>query len=140
MLSVPLKMTSSILEPRRDLTDCSPKTQRIASKIFDFPHPLGPTTAVIPGSKYKVVLSAKDLNPKSSNFLKYIYLLSPCQEARMLTPSALLHKLFYKIQSTSAMGASPPCALYDNFCNSALLILKPRIYSFPTKPPLPNDF
>src|SRR3990167_6096455 len=72
ILSVPLKITSSIFEPRRDFTDCSPRTQRIPSAIFDFPQPLGPTTAVMPGSKCKVVFSAKDLNPNNSNFLKYI--------------------------------------------------------------------
>ena len=44
LLSVPLKITSCISEPRKDLTDCSPKTQRIESKILDFPHPLGPSS------------------------------------------------------------------------------------------------
>src|SRR3989338_3965180 len=72
ILSVPLKITSSIFVPRSDFTDCSPSTQRMESAIFDFPQPLGPTTAVMPGSKCKVVFSAKDLNPNNSNFLKYI--------------------------------------------------------------------
>ena len=51
--------------------DCSPKTQRIASEIFDFPHPLGPTIAVTPLSKIISILSAKDLKPISSIFSKF---------------------------------------------------------------------
>ena len=42
-------MTSAILLPLKDLTDCSPKTQRTASEIFDLPQPFGPTIPVIPG-------------------------------------------------------------------------------------------
>ena len=45
---VPWKIASSILAPRIVLGRCSPSTQRIASLILDLPHPLGPTTAVIP--------------------------------------------------------------------------------------------
>ena len=40
--------------------------------MFDFPHPFGPTTAVTPGSKRRVVLSAKDLNPWSLSALRYM--------------------------------------------------------------------
>ena len=42
------KITSVIFSPRIDLTDCSPKTQRIASAILDLPQPFGPTIPVIP--------------------------------------------------------------------------------------------
>jgi hypothetical protein len=38
----------------------------MASIILLFPHPLGPTTALIPGLKGTVVLSVKDLNPTIS--------------------------------------------------------------------------
>src|SRR5437867_9220641 len=65
-VSVPLKMTSAISPPRRDLADCSPRTQRTASSTLDFPQPLGPTMAVMPSWKLKVILSANDLKPKSS--------------------------------------------------------------------------
>src|SRR5437762_3633262 len=65
--SAPLKMTSAISPPRSDLADCSPKTQRTASQTLDFPQPFGPTMAVTPSWKLKIVLSAKDLNPKSSS-------------------------------------------------------------------------
>ena len=41
-LSEPAKMTSSIARPRRCLADCSPMTQRMASTMFDLPHPFGP--------------------------------------------------------------------------------------------------
>src|SRR6266700_170882 len=74
--SVPLKITSAISPPRRALADCSPSTQRIASEVLDLPHPLGPTMAVTPGWKFKEVLSAKDLNPKTVKFLRYMILLS----------------------------------------------------------------
>ncbi len=60
---VPAKMTSSILPPRSDLAPCSPMTQARASTTLDLPDPFGPTTAVMPGSKWKVVADAKDLNP-----------------------------------------------------------------------------
>src|SRR5579859_6503414 len=73
--SVPLKITSAISPPRRALADCSPSTQRIASETFDLPHPLGPTMAVTPGWKFKLVLLAKDLKPKTVKFLRYMILL-----------------------------------------------------------------
>src|SRR5829696_3772441 len=58
-------MTSSILPPRRLLAPCSPSTQAIASTTLDLPDPLGPTTAVMPGSSRRVVGDAKDLKPFS---------------------------------------------------------------------------
>ena len=57
---VPAKMTSSILPPRSDFAPCSPITQARASTTLDFPEPFGPTTAVTPFSKAKVVGWAKD--------------------------------------------------------------------------------
>src|SRR3954470_18013526 len=62
--AVPAKMTSSILPPRRVLAPCSPITHASASTTLDLPEPLGPTTAVMPGSKRSVVDDAKDLNPR----------------------------------------------------------------------------
>jgi len=41
-------------------------TQRIASTMFDFPQPLGPTIDVIGSGNEIVVLSTKDLNPQIS--------------------------------------------------------------------------
>ena len=70
--SEPLKMTSAISEPRKALADCSPKTQRIASKMLDFPQPLGPTIAVTPVGNSKRVFSAKDLKPINSRVLRYM--------------------------------------------------------------------
>ena len=61
--AVPAKMTSSILPPRSALAPCSPSTQAMASTTLDLPEPLGPTTAVMPGSNRRVVAEAKDLNP-----------------------------------------------------------------------------
>src|SRR5258708_4397770 len=66
---VPAKMTSSILPPRRDLADCSPKTQAMASEIFDLPQPFGPTIAARPSPwNLSSVRSQKDLNPRICNF------------------------------------------------------------------------
>ena len=61
--AVPAKMTSSIFPPRSALAPCSPSTQAMASTTLDLPEPLGPTTAVMPGSKRSVVAEAKDLKP-----------------------------------------------------------------------------
>src|SRR3954454_11700600 len=68
---VPAKMTSSILPPRRVLAPCSPITHASASTTFDLPEPLGPTTAVTPGSKAKVVGCANDLKPLRVRLLRY---------------------------------------------------------------------
>src|SRR4029453_13908761 len=65
-VSLPLKITSAISSPRSDLADCSPSAQRTASRTLDFPQPFGPTIAVMPWWKLKIVLSANDLKPKSS--------------------------------------------------------------------------
>ena len=67
---VPAKMTSSILPPRRDLAPCSPMTHARASTTLDLPEPLGPTTAVTPGSKWNVVAEAKDLKPRTVRVFK----------------------------------------------------------------------
>ncbi len=40
--------------------------------MLDLPQPLGPTTAVTPGSKRRVVGSAKDLKPCSFSALRYM--------------------------------------------------------------------
>ena len=61
--AVPAKMTSSIFPPRSALAPCSPSTQAMASTTLDLPEPLGPTTAVMPGSKRRVVAEANDLKP-----------------------------------------------------------------------------
>src|SRR5690349_18866801 len=58
-------MTSSIFPPRSALAPCSPSTQAMASTTLLLPDPLGPTTALMPGSKRSVVAEAKDLKPRS---------------------------------------------------------------------------
>ncbi|CAB4343027.1 unannotated protein [freshwater metagenome] len=67
----PEKMTSSIFPPRRLLAPCSPMTHAMASTTLDLPEPLGPTTAVIPGSKFSVVEDANDLKPRIVRLLRY---------------------------------------------------------------------
>src|SRR6201995_1702690 len=67
---VPAKITSSMRTPRRLLADCSPSTQEMESEIFDFPHPLGPTTAAMPSpGNFSSVRSQKDLKPRICSFL-----------------------------------------------------------------------
>src|SRR4051812_20072791 len=68
---VPAKMTSSIFPPRSVFAPCSPITHVRASTTLDLPEPLGPTTAVMPGSKRRVVDDAKDLKPFSVRLLRY---------------------------------------------------------------------
>src|SRR3989344_5135100 len=68
--SLPAKITSAAILPRRSFIDCSPKTHRRLSAILDLPEPLGPTTAVMPGSNSKTVFLAKLLNPCISTFFK----------------------------------------------------------------------
>ena len=68
---VPAKITSSILPPRKLFAPCSPMTQVSASTTFDLPEPLGPTTAVMPGSKRSEVVEAKDLNPLRVKLFRY---------------------------------------------------------------------
>src|SRR5699024_8985465 len=45
--AVPLEITVDMLADRNRVGRCSPRTQRMASTILDFPQPLGPTIAVI---------------------------------------------------------------------------------------------
>src|SRR6202167_3197165 len=45
---VPAKIRSCMCEPRSVFALCSPSTQVTPSRMFDFPHPFGPTTAAIP--------------------------------------------------------------------------------------------
>src|SRR6266478_6057685 len=71
-VSAPLKMTSAISSPLSDFADCSPTAPRTASRTLDFPHPFGPTTAVMPSWKLRIVLSANDLKPSSSSDCKCI--------------------------------------------------------------------
>ena len=72
---VPAKITSSIFPPRKDLAPCSPNTQDKASTTFDLPDPFGPTTQVMPCSKFRMVEEAKDLNPL--RFILFRYIASP---------------------------------------------------------------
>ena len=68
----PAKITSSMLSPRKAFELDSPKTQRIASLIFDLPEPLGPMIATTPPSNFSETLSAKDLNPCASTWINFI--------------------------------------------------------------------
>ena len=71
-LAVPPKITSSIFAPRRDREDCSPRTHRMASEIFDFPEPFGPTIAVMPPRNLISVRSGNDLKPCKIRLLRTI--------------------------------------------------------------------
>src|SRR5262249_22765677 len=65
--SEPLKMTSSMVAPRRLLALCSPSTQVMASERLLLPQPLGPTIAVTPPANSTATGSTKDLKPEISS-------------------------------------------------------------------------
>src|SRR4029079_8773144 len=70
------KMMSVAFSPRNIFVFCSPMTQRTASMILLFPEPLGPINPVMWSfCKVRVTLSAKDLNPLTIIFFKYIRVL-----------------------------------------------------------------
>ena len=56
-LAEPLKMTSSIVSPRRTRALCSPRAQATASLMLDLPQPFGPTTAVTEPGKARSTFS-----------------------------------------------------------------------------------
>src|ERR1700683_4682937 len=88
-------MRSSTLLPRSRVGACSPRTQRIASTTLDFPHPLGPTTAVIPAEKPTLVGSRNDLKPTKSRLLSRIPSPPPPHRiASELSPKSQTMKLF----------------------------------------------
>jgi len=70
LLSLPAKMTSSILLPLKALTLCSPNTHLIASDILLLPLPFGPTIAFMVFPKLSSIFSAKDLKPCISSCFK----------------------------------------------------------------------
>ena len=47
-----------------------PRSHRMASTMFDFPEPFGPTIATMPAGNSKTVFSANDLKPFSSSLFK----------------------------------------------------------------------
>ena len=67
LLGLPAKMTSAICAPRSARAPCSPRTQAMASAMFDLPDPLGPTMTLTPWVNSSVVLSAKDLKPRMAS-------------------------------------------------------------------------
>ena len=69
LLAVPENITSSMPDPRILFAELSPMHHLIASTIFDFPQPLGPTIPVKPFSIAIEVLSTNDLNPVKSTLL-----------------------------------------------------------------------
>ena len=73
-LAVPLKIISTIEAERSAFQLISPMVQRTESMTLDLPQPLGPTTQVMPGSKSRRTLSAKDLKPTISMAFKYMKL------------------------------------------------------------------
>ena len=69
-VAVPAKITSSIFSVRNARVAWVPMTHAMASRMFDFPDPFGPTTTLTPVEKSRRVRSANDLNPASDNVLR----------------------------------------------------------------------
>src|ERR1700683_523275 len=100
---VPAKTTSSILPPRRDFTPCSPITQDRASTTLDLPEPFGPTTQVMPGSRWSDVAEANDLKPRRVRLFRYT--------CRHFSPLSAPSRPAAGDQGNPAKaGASPGCA------------------------------
>ncbi len=69
---VPAKITSCMWVPRRLLALCSPRTQLTPSRMFDLPHPFGPTTTAMPvPDTVSSVRSQKLLNPRMWIFFSF---------------------------------------------------------------------
>ncbi len=69
---VPAKITSCMCAPRKVLALCSPSTQLTPSRMFDLPHPFGPTTAAIPVPvTVNSVRSQKLLKPRMWIFFNF---------------------------------------------------------------------
>src|ERR1700712_3776593 len=79
----PEKITSSISLPRTEEGRVSPITQRMASNRLDLPQPLGPITAVRPGSTKSSVGSTKDLKPESLRRVNFNFYI-PDKKARLM--------------------------------------------------------
>ena len=117
----PLKMTSIIDSPRSSLALLSPSTQRTASMMLDLPQPLGPTTPTRWPGSWKLVGSAKDLNPESLIELSRMNGAAPavhvgerCQSARRAASSrrsALMYAnvlIYMNFPSDIGSAASTP--------------------------------
>ena len=87
-------------------------THRIASEIFDFPLPLGPTMAVIASPKVSTVLSGKDLNPWISKAFKY----NGCTS---IAQSAHEYKLTIYYSNSNTGIQELRWVLYPVFCKRA---------------------
>ncbi len=96
--SLPAKITSSNLPPRKLLLDVSPSDQRNASTKFDLPEPFGPTMAVMPGENVSVVGSANVLNPNILTCLSFMCAVLSLQAHRLrrraVRPSSTSHCRF----------------------------------------------
>src|SRR5215472_7550268 len=97
-------------DPRRVLADCSPNTQEMESAIFDFPQPLGPTTAAMPSpGNLSSVRSQKDLNPRICSFFSFSkVLLSYRNGAEWPIVTRLLAGLVRFRLGLSSAGTYPP--------------------------------
>jgi hypothetical protein len=63
-LAAPAKRTSSGFSARSSFGLSEPAAQRIASEMFDFPEPFGPTITPTPGSSRTSTGSGNDLKPR----------------------------------------------------------------------------
>src|SRR4051812_13691645 len=71
-------------------------TQASASTTLDLPEPLGPKTAVIPGSKRTVVEEAKDLKPRSVRLFNYTRVLLALRPLTSRTIPAIGPQIRYR--------------------------------------------
>src|SRR6266852_2219295 len=116
-------MRSSTLLPRSRVGACSPRTHRIASTTLDLPHPLGPTTAVIPGEKPIVVESRNDLKPSNSRLLRRMLPSPPPHHPPSRTYRTNPTRLSSEGQSSEGLRGSrhPQHIVYRRHCNPSQL-------------------
>src|SRR4051812_23612636 len=116
---VPAKMTSSMRAPRSDLADCSPRTQVMASEMFDFPHPFGPIIPATPSPwNFSSVRSQNDLNPRICSFFSFSNL-------RLLRAA---------VRPGDAVCLIPVCLMVPHICPLLADVGSPTTYSIrPTK-------
>src|SRR6266850_3811788 len=107
--------------------------QRRASTMLDFPQPLGPTTAVIPGLSSMTVRSTKDLNPTISMLFKRIKAILIRQFCEGKSQAQALTAIFHTDRKSTRLNSSHLVISYAVFClkkkikkNYIILLIKKK--------------
>src|SRR5438132_8089462 len=107
---LPAKITSSIEDPRRLFTLCSPSTHEIASEMLLLPQPLGPTMPVTPPWNETSCRSQKDLKPTISTFSRRMDTPTGCELHGKLAQGQAQYQVTLEVPGT----ASPSDAMTES--------------------------